>query len=104
MRSLPSGEMSGLRAKGMTLVGTMSRTPSGSGVGFPFVEDENLAVVVVGGQELVFQPQLRASCQAHGFWVMNESGPASTTNGSVRGGDDFGTDLAAPAVRLFSSV
>ena len=35
MRSLPRGEISGERANGMSLVGTISRTPSGMGVGLP---------------------------------------------------------------------
>ena len=42
MRSLPSGEISGERAKGVIFVGTMSITPSGSGVGLPLLQHVNL--------------------------------------------------------------
>ena len=35
MRSLPSGEISGEVTNGMKRVGTISMTPSGSGVGRP---------------------------------------------------------------------
>ena len=99
MRSLPAGEMSGDNRKGLNLVGTSKKTPSGNRTGLPLGKDVDLPGCVVGAEQPLRQTELQRQVQGPGLLGRQEGvGASFHDKTALFAVDDVGEDPAAPTV------